>query len=383
MTRDQVTCVQFGAGNFLRAFVDLFFQEATDAGIATGRVVVVQSTPGPRAALLNASGGRYHVAIRGIERGSRVDTVRRVESIHEAIQAADGWERVVDVARTSDLRWIISNTTEAGYDLDDRDRPDGGAPRSFPTRLLRLLEARWQAGLPGPTILPCELHPCNAQRLRSIVTALARDWRRPTGLLEYLEEGVRWVNTLVDRIVTGRPASHPLLGTDPLLVATEPFALWSLEDPAADLELFEHPSIERVPDVEPFRLRKVRILNGAHTALVERGRDLPVRTVREAVEHRELGPWLRDLLHEEVLPVLEGRIESGEEFVRTTLERFANPYVEHRLEDIALHHDAKIEVRLAPTLREYVERFGRRPPRLGRLLEGTRHERHEDDEEHE
>lgn len=163
--------------------------------------------------------------------------------------------------------------------------------------------------------------------------------------------------------------SHPLLDQDRLLAATEPFASWIVEQ-RPGLELFEHEAIDVVEDVTPYALRKVRVLNGAHTALVCRAVPLELTTVAEAVAHPDLGPWLRRLLFEEVLPVLERQLPLPEleAFAESTLERFANPFLDHHLADIALHHETKVGTRLLPTHREYVERFGEPPPLLGEIV---------------
>ncbi len=368
MTLLPETILQFGGGNFLRAFADLFVHEANLAGQTAGRVVVVQSTKSNRAELLNAQGGRYHVAIRGLEGGEEVERVERVESISRALVAKAGWEAVLGVGRSADLRLIISNTTEAGYALDPDDRAEDGTPRSFPAKLLSVLHARFEAGGAGVTVLPCELVEQNGDRLLGLVLEQAQVWGMEETLTEWLQHEVFWLNTLVDRIVSGRPEAHPLLAEDALLTAAEPFALWVIEEKGGAASLFDHPALQRVRDVRPFSLRKVRILNGAHTALVCKALPLGIETVREAVLHPEIGPWLRALVFEEIVPTLEGQVEGPERFGEQVLERFANPFLDHRLADIALHHDAKVQVRLMPTYEAFVEMFGQRPGLLGELL---------------
>src|SRR5262245_61786450 len=165
------TVLQFGAGNFLRAFADLFLHQANQQGQAVGRVVVVQSTGDARANLLNQQGGRYHVVVRGLEEGRTVDRVEEVASISRALVAASPWADVLGVARSPDLRFVLSNTTEAGYalDPDDTAHPPGGVPpRSFPAKLAAVLHARWQAARPGLTLMPCELLEDNADKLLAL-----------------------------------------------------------------------------------------------------------------------------------------------------------------------------------------------------------------------
>ena len=364
------TVLQFGCGNFLRAFADLFVHEANLAGAAAGRVVAVQSTDSNRAGLLNAQGGRYHVCARGLEHGQEVDRVQEVGSISRALVARENWEALLDVARSPDLRSVISNTTEAGYALAETDRPGGGAPDSFPAKLLLVLQARFEAGLPGLTVLPCELVEQNGDRLLELVLEQAGIWDLDAALIRWLGTEVRWRNTLVDRIVSGRPDSHPLLAEDALLTAAEPFALWVIEADEGAPPPIDHPALELTENVAPFLLRKVRILNGAHTALVCRALPRGIETVREAVAHADVGPWLRRLVFEEIVPTLEGQVEAPRRFAEQALERFANPFLEHRLKDIALHHEAKVKVRLAPTREAFEERFGRPPELLSDILSG-------------
>lgn len=362
------TILQFGAGNFLRAFVDLFVAQANrDAATALGRIVVVQSTGPERADALNRAGGRYHVAIQGFHDGRVVDETEVADSISRALYAGTQWAEVLEVARSADLRWIVSNTTEAGFALDPADSARGSeAPKSFPAKLLAVLLARFEARAAPVTILPCELIEHNAHRLRELVVQQAAAWNVSAEALAWITSSCIWLNNLVDRIVPGAPKAHPLLGQDPLLLSAEPFAFWAIEttEPFA----LTHPAITTAADIQPYSLRKVRILNGAHTALVAHALPLGIETVREAVEHPEVGPWLEALLFEEIVPVLEGRCDDPAGFARATLDRFRNPFLEHKLSSIALNHEAKVRTRLAPTLADYREKFGRNPQRLSGLI---------------
>jgi tagaturonate reductase len=362
------TILQFGAGRFLRALADLFIHHANSQGQNAGRVVVVQSTGDNRAAALNRNAGRYHVALRGFENGQVVDRVETVESISRALVASTDWDQVRTVARSSQLRVILSNTTELGYDLNPADQPTDAPPRSFPAKLLAVLRERFEAGQPGVTIIPCELSEHNAQLLQSIVLKLAADWHLPEPLRLYLSDQCVWLETLVDRIVVDPKPDDPLLAQDPLLAVGEPYALWAIQQkPGADLFL-KHPNVVWTVDVEPYFLRKVRLLNGAHTALLIKAWPRGFQTVREAVLDPELGAWLERLLFDEIVPVLEGRVDNPAEFARQTLERFRNPFLEHKLASIATHHAAKVAVRLKPTREEYRTRFGRIPPLLEEVL---------------
>lgn len=353
--------LQFGAGNFLRAFVDLFVSQT-----GFDEIVVVQSTGIERAEAINRAGGEYHVAIQGYSEGRVIDEVEEVSSISRALHAGTQWEEVLAVARRPDLRWVVSNTTEAGFALDPADRVGSGPPASYPAKLLAVLLARHEAGLPGLTILPCELIEQNGAKLRELVLEQALRWDTPPSVQEWLRDACVWVNNLVDRIVPGPPKNHPLLSSDPLLLSAEPFALWAIE--TADAFPLRHPAVITAADIEPYYLRKVRILNGLHTALVCRALPMGIETVGECLDHPELGPWLEDLLYYEIVPVLEGRVEDPAAFAKATLDRFRNPFLEHKLSSIALNHEAKLRVRLLPTYEEYRSKFGRKPPLLSALI---------------
>lgn len=365
------TILQFGAGNFLRGFADYFVDQANRSGPGVGRIVVVQSTASNRADALNAQGGVYHVAVRGLEGGKIVDRVEEVRSISRSVVADKEWDKVLAVAQSATLRWIISNTTEAGFALVDGEPLGEGAPRSFPAKLVRVLQARFESGGLPLTVIPCELIEGNGAKLLALAQEQARRWNLSEDFMAWMTSSCRWINNLVDRIVTGRPEKNPPAVNDPLLVVVEPFASWVLESSDGVSPFLTHPAITVTKDVRTYQLRKVRILNGAHTALVIKALPLGIATVREAVEHAEVGPWLRRLLVEEIIPTIDTRVEGAKEFAEETLVRFANPFVEHQLSSIALNHEAKVGTRLRPTLEEYVQRYGQQPPLLGALLVKT------------
>ena len=365
------TVLQFGGGNFLRAFADLFIDQANRAGQAVGRIVVVQSTPSGVADRINQQRGEYHVITRGVQHGKRVDDIETVRSVSRALDARSQWNDVLAVGKSPALRYIISNTTEAGLSLDSADtvRPVAGVPpMSFPAKLLDVLWSRFESGEQhGLVILPCELIPKNGGRLRDLVLEQATRWCAPGGLIPWLHDNNHWMNSLVDRIVSGKPADHELVATDALLTVTEPFSIWAIE--AQDgVKFFSHPSIHMVDDTTPIELRKIRILNGAHTALVAKALPINIATVREAVEHPVVGPWLKRLLMEEIVPTIDDRVPDASGFAAATLERFLNPFLEHKLSAIALNHEAKVKTRLIPTRDEFAARFGHPPKLLSELL---------------
>jgi len=220
------------------------------------------------------------------------------------------------------------------------------------------------------------------------VLELAARWRVGDKATHWIRHACSWRNTLVDRIVSAPRADDPLAARDPLLAVAEPFALWLIEgdvscvgDPgsagnassssASGIPVAAHPAVEFVEQLEPYHLRKVRILNGAHTALVAKALPLGIETVRQALDDARIRPWLESLLFEEIVPAIADRAEGAEAFARRTLERLANPFLDHRLADIALAHDTKLQTRLMPTLREFQTRFGRVPLLLREILQAS------------
>ena len=373
MTTPAESVLQFGSGRFLRAFADLFIHEAREAGQSIGQIVVVQSTGTGRARLFNDQNGRYRIRVRGIRDGRRIDESVEVESVSRALCAGEDWETVLAVGRDPSTEYILSNTSETGYDVPESERldgspPDGLPPVSFPGKLLAVLLARYENGGAPVTVIPCELIDDNAGVLRQLVGALARRQRLGDGFLDWMEERVAWLHTLVDRITVEPPPGFPNSHGDGLLALTEPFAFWALEDRPGTAPFIEHPAVVRTKDVRPYALRKVRVLNGAHTALVCRAMPLGIRTVREAVDHAEVGPWLRDLMLEEIVSALPDEVKDAPAFALACLERFRNPFLDHRLESIAVAHETKVKLRLAPSYQAYVDKFQREPPLLAALL---------------
>ena len=272
------------------------------------------------------------------------------------------------VARSPELRFVVSNTTEKGYDLEDDDSIDLSPPRSFPTKLLAVLRARFEAGLPGLAIIPCELRDNQADELLGIVTKLAESRRLPTKFIDWIRHDCVWLNTLVDRIVVEGPKDHPLADKDPLLIMAEPFAFWALQSKPEAHAFVDHPAIVRAPDVLPYFLRKVRILNAAHTALVTRARTRGHVTVLQAMQDAELAEWLEQLLMHEIVPAVRDDVDGAEDFAWQTLERFRNPFLAHKIADILKNHETKVAIRLVPTRDDFRCKFSREPELLNAVL---------------
>ena len=357
--------LQFGGGRFLRAFLDLFIEQSRGAGQDVGGVVVVQSTDSPRARYFNSQADGYHVLIRGIVDGNHMDCVEPVRVVRRAIIAEEAWKEIQSIALQEDLKWIVSNVTEAGYKLESNDSI--GRPRSFPAKIASVLLSRYSAGLSGLSMLPCELLPENGKRLYELVRKQSEIWKLPDDFFSWLAFDCIWADTLVDRIVSRPPPDHPLLKQDRLLAVAEPFAFWGVQA-RKEMPLFLHPAIFRVDDLTPFTIRKLRILNGAHTALVCRAMPQGFVTVREAMENGAIRSWLERLLFEEIVPVVEKTAIDAKDFASSVFDRLSNPYLDHKFSDIFLYHEVKMNTRLRPTYEEFIKLRGYAPALLEDIL---------------
>jgi tagaturonate reductase len=369
--------VQFGTGAFLRGFVDFFLDEANRRGAFGGRVVAIGSTSSGRDVALNEQDGLYTLLVEGIENGAVIQERRIVGSVSRALSAQRDWDSVLAVARTPELEFVFSNTTEIGIAIDAGDQLDAAPPTSYPGKLTRFLLERARAfdfrDDAGVVVLPCELLEENGERLRQLVVKLARQWRVEEDFLAWLKRAVPFCNTLVDRIVPGRPdesqrdvLAESLPYRDELTIVAEPYRLFAIEAGAAARARLGFarvdPGVVLTNDVTPYRERKVRILNGGHTLIAALGLLAGCGTVREALEHELLRPYLEHLLFMEIVPSLT--VPDGEGFARDVLDRFDNPFLRHALVDITLQQTAKMRVRVVPSIVGATERAGSAPPSL-------------------
>jgi len=356
------TILQFGAGRFLRAFIDRFVQHANEGGQKVGRIVVVQREADERTEQLRGRPEGYDVLVRGYQDGTLVERRERVQSISRVLVAKEEWADVLAFAKSPDLRFIVSNATESGYVLGPGDQVDSSPPETLPGKIAQVLWARFQAGGAPVTMLPCELIECNAEKLRELIVMQSRAWNLPDEFRVWVREEVVWLNSLVDCIVT---LPEPMLAQkDPLLICAEPYHLWALEKPGdKNVKLFEHPALRLADEIGPFFLRKVRILNGTHTAMV--GKFLgQFDTVQNLLANRAAARWVRDVMYEEIVPTLAYRVDLVAQFADETFDRYRNPSTNHKLQDIAKGHNVKVKVRLEPTRAEYESLFGKKPVRI-------------------
>lgn len=364
--------LQFGAGRFLRGFVDRFIADRNRSDAPVGHVVVVQSTPGQRAEMINNHPQGYPVVVRGIESGEVVQRVETVDCISRALVASQQWAEVLEIGTSDSLRMVVSNATEAGYVLSQQRSP---VPETLPGKLTALLHARFHADKPPLVLLPCELISRNAEKLCELVTRQAEIWDLGRSFSHYVTDHCVWANNLVDCIISNLLADDPLLAENPLTIMAEPYALLAIDQQSlkgasvSDLPLLQHPAVQLVEDLEPYYLRKVRVLNGVHTAMVAKFLGSELETVQAVLADAAGRRWTRDLLYGEILPTLLGRVSGAVQFVDDTLDRFANPFLAHRLSDISLNHQQKVPVRLVPTADDFQQLFGSPPPLLRAAIE--------------
>lgn len=343
--------LQFGTSRFLQAHADLFIDEARREGQRIGLVTVVKTTHGAEragriAAFADPAG--FPVRIRGLVDGRPVDREQRVQSVGAALDAHRDWDRLVDVfAHETDI--VISNTGEAGYALSGADRvpPAATVPAGFPAKLLWLLQHRHDAGARPLLILPCELVTGNGQALRSLLTQLAQDWGLSGRFQRWLSGDVTICDTLVDRIVSE--------ALDPIGAVAEPYALWAIRRAPGMAEPFHHPCVIYTDDLEPYTRLKLHILNLGHSWLAELWRSTGRpgnEVVRQILSDRAARESLVSLYQDEVIPgfAARGMRLEATRYVAQTLDRFDNPFLDHRLSDIAQNHALKIERRVAAFL---------------------------------
>jgi tagaturonate reductase len=370
--------IQFGEGNFLRGFVDWMIHRLNTEGLFNGSVVIVQPLATGQIPQLNAQDGLYTVALRGLQNGTVVEETELVSSVSRGINPYTDYASFLKCAHEPALRYIVSNTTEAGIACDAAEKPTDQPPRSFPGKLTALMYERYRtfkgAADKGYVMLPCELIERNGDNLRRCVLQTARAWHLPLSFIEWIEKHNVFCNTLVDRIVTGYPKDEAAafaqkLGyEDQLLNTGELFHAWVIEGPAslANELPFDRVGLNVVwtDNVTPYRDRKVRILNGAHTMTVLAAYLSGKDTVKECLDDPLFASYLRRGLSDEIIPTLDLPRADLESFAAAVCERFANPFVKHFLLSIALNSVSKFTARVLPSLKEYQLRRGTLPKRL-------------------
>jgi tagaturonate reductase len=352
---DEIHILQFGTGNFLRAFVEPMVQDLQN-NYKDLNICIIQSTSGSTLEKLKAQNFQYHVLEAGFKNGEKIQNLRKITCIKDGIDLPKDQGKFLQYAGKESVKWIISNVTEAGMTWKE----EGGFEEfaeSFAGRLTQWLFKRFSTIPDAETVvLPCELIPQNGELLFAFVLKHAELWNLGPKFLEWIKTKVFFFTTLVDRIVPGFPDHLDLKEkeSDHLLVQTEPYSFWAIEGQKSQASLlpFIHSSSEVIlqEDISAFSLRKIRILNGCHTYMAAKGIMLGYKTVLEFISNQENYETLNALVEEEIIPCLEIDRNQLQAYKNEVFDRFRNPFVEHKLEDIMLNGVAKFKSRLHPLM---------------------------------
>jgi tagaturonate reductase len=362
-----VKVLQFGEGNFLRAFADWIVDVMNEKSGFNSAVQIIQPIVNGMGDALNQQEGLYHLVLNGIQKGKPTKEMRLISCVKGVINPFGNFESFLKEAENPDLQFIISNTTEAGIVFSDTDNNPGVLPHTFPGKVTTFLYRRYQhfeaSPEKGVILMPCELIDKNGEKLRRAILEYAALWKLPADFENWIEHHNVFCNTLVDRIVPGFPKEsigeiQARIGYDDNLVVTaEPFHLWVIEGPDSLQEKFPAAKagldVKFVKDLTPYRTRKVRILNGAHTSLVPVAYLTGLRTVRDSVNDAAVGEYLRDLVYREIIPTLDLPASELKQFADDVMERFQNPFIKHELISIALNSVSKFKVRVLPSIVQF------------------------------
>ena len=371
-----VRAIQFGEGNFLRAFVDWIIDNLNEKSTFNGNVMMIQPLPHGMSEMINRQDGYYTTVLRGVKNGKPVEELRRIESVVGCINPYEDYESYISQAENPDLRFVFSNTTEAGIAYHEGDRLEDRPQTSFPGKVAAFLYRRYQhfngADDKGLIFIPCELIDRNGDNLKRIVLKYASEWKLEDAFISWIESSCDFCNSLVDRIVPGYPAAEAddicrRLGyKDKLLDSAEHFLLWVIECHGKTHE-DELPTDKAgvnviwTDDMSFYRTRKVRILNGAHTMTVLAAHQTGLDTVEECIKSELVYPFMRKGLFEEIIPSMDGDENALKEYAGDVLERFANPHIVHKLLSISLNSVSKFKTRDLPSLLGFIGKTGKLP----------------------
>lgn len=373
-----IKVMQFGGGNFLRAFVDISIQKINNATTFNAGVAVIKPTARGDYQELKSQDGLFSVQLEGYENNIFVQDLTVVDCIQKVINPYSEWQKYIDLSKTPELRFIISNTTEAGIVFNSDDAFDHTPPKEFPAKLTVWLFHRFThfdgALDKGCILLPVELIDKNGEALKQCILQYADHWSLSDAFKNWISEACIFYNTLVDRIVSGYPKDkieeiEAKLGfKDQLAVAGELYQSWLLEGPDDILNEFPFNktdlNIELVSDLESYRNLKVRILNGAHTSMVPVAYLLGERLVKDAMKNTLVANFIHQVLMSEVLETLDFPQDYKEQFANDVVNRFKNPALEHQLISIALNSTSKFVTRLLPSLKDYLKIKGSLPANI-------------------
>ena len=373
MANSDIQILQFGTGNFLRAFVEPMVQELNENGNNLN-ICIIQTTSGNTLEKLKSQNFQYHVLEAGFRSGQSIQQTLQITCIKDGLKLPEESKKFLDFASFPSIKWIISNVTEAGM-VWKNEEPMEKFAESFPGRLTQWLYHRFIANPELETvILPCELLPSNGDLLLDFVRRHAQNWELPAEFFSWIDEKVIFLNSLVDRIVPGFP-SHldlKLKEEDPLLVQTEPYSFWAIEGSESIRHklpfLDSNSEVKLARNISGFSLRKVRILNGAHTAMTGDGLLKGIFSVREWIENPDREKFLIEMIQEEIIPTIGLDRAELTYYSQEVIDRFKNPFVTHKLSDISLNSISKIKSRLIPTMEDFRNITGNYPDKLSFCL---------------
>ena len=369
-----IKVMQFGEGNFLRAFVDYMIDIANEKGAFDGSIAIVKPISFGTLDAFNEQDNLYTVLLRGKENGEVINDSRIITSVSRVLDCKDDYEEYMSLAKLDTLRFVVSNTTEAGIVLDKNDNFDG-LPTTYPGKLTKFLYERYMAFSgaedKGLIILPVELIEENGKKLKECVLALADIWNLPEEFKTWLNDCNAFCSTLVDRIVTGYPRGYAdkvceeLGYEDKLVDIGEPFALWVIE---SDKDISTELPLDKIglPVVftdnhKPYKERKVRVLNGAHTASVLAGYLYGLDIVRDCMSDDLMGKFIRKVVNDEIVPQVNLPLDEVKKFANSVFERFENPFIDHALLSISLNSVSKWKARVLPSFKDYCKNNGTLP----------------------
>lgn len=363
--------IQFGGGAFLRGFAEYFLQKMKEKDLFDGSVVMVQATERGRYDVLEKQNCEYNLFLRGIENGQVVDEHNHIDVISRCLNPYKDFDDYLKLAENPDMRFIISNTTEAGIEFVETDKFEDSPAKSFPGKLTQLLYKRFKLGLKGFIVLSCELIDHNGEELEKCCNQYADLWKLGDEFKEWIHKENDFCSTLVDRIVTGFPRDeHEALckrigQDDGMMDTAEVYHLWVIQGNHEDELPLQRAGFNVIwtDNVDPYKKRKVRILNGAHTSMVLAAHLYGLETVGECLKDEKVSAVLRKCIFDEIIPTI-GDTEDNRRFGEAVLERFSNPFIKHMLLSIALNSVSKFKARVLPTIVEYKEKFGTYPQGL-------------------
>ena len=375
--------IQFGEGGFLRAFVDWIVQLTDEKTDFDASVVVVQPIEKGMCDMLEKQNCVYTLIMRGLKDGVPTVDKKVIDCISRTVQPYRDFDEYLKLAEDPDFRFVVSNTTESGIGFNDSDRPDNAPNITFPAKVTMLLKKRFDLGLNGFIFLPCELIEKNGQTLKKYVLEYAKLWNFGTDFEKWVEGENIFCNTLVDRIVTGYPRDEKIdLGyEDNMLDTSEIFHLWVIEAKDDEQKIlknefpFEKAGLNIIVtnNLDRYRTRKVRILNGAHTSMIPYALLSKIETVGECMKDEKMSKFVKECVFDEIIPTLDLPKDELIDYANNVFERFSNPYIKHMCSSIALNSVSKFKVRVLPSILEYIKRKGEMPKRLlfsfARLIE--------------